>query len=513
MEETLYFGGKILTFAEPLYGEALLERDGIIVAVGDFGTVAAQAGLGAKKVDLAGKAMLPAFLDAHGHLSAYASTLAFADLRGLTTVDEIRRALLDFQKQAKPGQKEWVIGFGYDQNLLPGKKHPDKTFLDALGLENPVMLTHQSGHMGVVDSKGLALLGITEDTPDPAGGLIGRTNGVPNGYLEETAFFAASRVMPPTTPEKTNALIARAEEIYRSYGVTLAQEGLVTEADWKTLEAAPLTMPVYAYMDMQKMPYLPTPTNPMLHAAGYKILLDGSPQGRTAWLRRPYEGEAEYRGYPSHTDEVVEGFCAKALSEGAQLLAHCNGDAAAEQFVRCYGAAREKQPSAKDIRPVMIHAQMLPVELLPRMKALGILPSFFVAHVHRWGDTHLKNLGARARQISPAGSALKQGVPFTFHMDSPVLPPDMLYAVWCAVNRRTAEGVLLGEEERISPYDALCAVTKNAAYQYFLEGERGTLAPGKAADFVLLSRDPLAALPEELREIRVVKTIPARRAQ
>ena len=168
-------------------------------------------------------------------------------------------------------------------------------------------------------------------------------------------------------------------------------------------------------------------------------------------------------------------------------------------------------PNAQqDLRPVMIHAQLLDTDQMDETARLGVIPSFFIAHVYQWGDTHIKNFGLeRASRISAAKAALDRGIPFTFHQDTPVLPPDMLGTVWCAVNRVTKGGVTLGAEQRIPAEAALRAVTVNAAHQYFEEARRGSLRPGKAADLVLLDADPLAVPHEKLRDIRVLETIKA----
>ena len=190
-----------------------------------------------------------------------------------------------------------------------------------------------------------------------------------------------------------------------------------------------------------------------------------------------------------------------------QLLAHCNGDRAAEQYLTLLAQA-ERDAGKKLCRPVMIHAQLLGLDQLERVKALGVIPSFFVAHVYHWGEIHVKNFGLdRAGRISPAGSALARGIPFTFHQDSPVIPPDMLETIWCACVRKTKTGRVLGAEERIPVEAALRAVTQTAAHQYGLERELGTLRPGKRADFVLLSGDPLRTPPEELKKLQVERTI------
>ena len=246
-----------------------------------------------------------------------------------------------------------------------------------------------------------------------------------------------------------------------------------------------------------------------LQMGGYKIFLDGSPQGKTAWMSSPYEGATDgYAGYPIYSDEEVRRFMKLALDAPAQLLVHCNGDAAAQQMIDAYARAKEERPRAADIRPVMIHAQLLRRDQLHRLGELGIIASFFVAHTHRWGDVHQQNFGKqRADAISPANSAQHAGVVYTFHQDTPVLPPDMLYTTWCACNRITSNGVRLDQSERVTPLQALRAITISAAYQYFEEDVRGSIRPTKVADFVVLSRNPLKVPREEIADIRVVSTI------
>ena len=270
---------------------------------------------------------------------------------------------------------------------------------------------------------------------------------------------------------------------------------------------------------------------------GYKMFLDGSPQGRTAWMRTPYLPETpdaeekaqadafpraraakeDYCGYNTLEDSQVKENILKAELEDMQLLAHCNGDRAAEQYMdmletvyRELGSGNSRKPGfyRGDIRPVMIHAQLLGLDQLERVKKLGIIPSFFLAHVYHWGDIHVRNFGQeRAGRISPSASALKEGICFTLHQDSPVIMPDMLETLWCAVNRRSREGKVLGPEERIPMWDALKAVTVNGAYQYFEENEKGTVTPGKKADFVVLEQNPLETGADEIRNIRVLATI------
>nr|WP_270647445.1 amidohydrolase family protein [Paeniclostridium hominis] len=191
-----------------------------------------------------------------------------------------------------------------------------------------------------------------------------------------------------------------------------------------------------------------------------------------------------------------------------QLLAHCNGDAASYQFINQYKLAKERCNLDNYIRPVIIHAQLLPKDQLDAIKSLIMIPSFFLAHVYHWGDIHIKNFGfKRASKISLTNSYLKKNIIFTLHQDSPVIKPNMLETIWCAVNRVTKNKLLLGEDERISPLDAIKAVTINGAYQYFEENTKGSIKEGKLADLIILDKNPLKVNPMDIKDIKILETI------
>ena len=514
MQKTLYFGGPILTMEgpRPQYVTALLVEDGLIRALGTVEELTALAP-DARQADLEGHALLPAFLDPHSHFSACANALlqcSVAEARDFEGLVEIIRSYI--AEQSIP-EGQWVMARDLDPAMLAEHRVPDRQVLDRAAPRHPLVLQHRSGHVGVLDSLGLERMGIDGDTPDPDGGHIWKEDGQPTGYLEENAFLAVLPRLPAPDPARLMGAYHQAQRLYASHGIATAQEGMLS----------PLLVPLYQALCAQDMLALDVvaypapadatqiardfPKHPRCRLGGYKIFLDGSPQSRTAWVRTPYEGGSD-RGYPTLSDAQVDEAVALALDTGKQLLAHCNGDAAAEQYLQALERAAAAGRDVAAIRPVMIHAQLVGRDQLPRLKALGVIPSFFVAHVYHWGDTHLENLGPqRAAAISPAHSAGELGLPYTFHQDSPVIPPDMQETLWCAAVRTTRAGVVLGPEERVSTYDALRAVTANAAHQYFEEGSKGTLAPGKRADLTILDRDPLSIPPEELRHLQVLATI------
>lgn len=512
METTLYFGGPIVTLEEPQYAQALVERGGRIAYVGDREEAERLAGPGARRVDLEGRALLPAFVDPHSHLLACAYARLQVPLGECAGWGEIADRLSRHVQERGIQPGEWVKGTGYDQNALAEGAAPDRFCLDRACPHNPVVIQHASGHAGVFNTLALERLGAL----DGDCGLERDGQGELTGRGEENPFLDLLGRIPMDGLEDVLRAFQGAQEEYASHGVTTAQEGLLQ----------PVMAPVYQeilrrgllYLDVNA--YVPPADYDRLRGqfaqevsaspgtfrvAGMKIFLDGSPQGGTAWVREPYAGGG--CGTSTMTDGQVLSAFRQALDRDAQLLAHCNGDRAAEQYLTLLAQA-EREAGKKLCRPVMIHAQLLGLDQLERVKALGVIPSFFVAHVYHWGEIHVKNFGLdRAGRISPAGSALAQGIPFTFHQDSPVIPPDMLETIWCACVRRTKAGRVLGAEERIPVEAALRAVTQTAAHQYGLERELGTLRPGKRADFVLLSGDPLRTPPEELKKLQVERTI------
>ncbi|MCK5736816.1 MAG: amidohydrolase family protein, partial [Spirochaetaceae bacterium] len=248
---------------------------------------------------------------------------------------------------------------------------------------------------------------------------------------------------------------------------------------------------------------------------GAKFLLDGSPQAKTAWLSKPYhippEGrDADYCGYPMQEDnDFIFSVYEECLKRDMQILTHTNGDQASQQLLDNYEKAKEASGSTADTRPVMIHAQTVRDDQLDRMKPLNMIPSFFQAHTFFWGDWHINSvLGKeRAYRISPVRSAIERGITYTLHQDTPVVPPNMPFTLWTAVNRKTRTGEVIGPDQRITILEALKGVTINAAYQYFEEDSKGSITVGKRADLVILDKNPMNVDPDDLKDLKVLETI------
>lgn len=437
MKSTIYYGGDILTLEEGNYAQAILVEDGIIKQVGDASTVFISKTPQTEMVDLKGKTLMPAFIDSHSHITALGNTFGMVDLSGASCFDEITDRIGEYKKQNHTSPKEWICGFGYDNNFLKEKRHPDKEMLDKVCKDNPIIISHVSGHMGVANSSALEKFDITKQTKDPKGGVIGRDDGgIPNGYLEETAFTSMTTFIPQRTLKQLTNQMKTAQKVYFQNGITTVQDGFTKKAEWELMmtmakdQQLKADMISYIQLDgnhdlIEQYRQYQDVYNNHLKIGGYKIFLDGSPQGRTAYLSEPYENTQDnYCGYPVYSDEQVEDFMRIALKEDRQILVHCNGDAAAQQMIDAYQNALKHCPQHKSIRPVMIHAQLVRPDQLSVMKRLGMIASFFVDHTYYWGDIHIKNLGrGRAFQISPVASALKAGTKYTFHQDTPVSNP------------------------------------------------------------------------------------------
>ncbi|HYN04871.1 MAG TPA: amidohydrolase, partial [Vicinamibacteria bacterium] len=398
--------------------------------------------------------------------------------------------------------------------------------LDAVSKVTPVLVVHQSGHLAVLNSKGLEEFGYSAETVEPPGGTIRRRAGSrePDGLIGGMAWFPhLFSKLGRLGTEDNKALLLAGLDRYAEFGFTTAQEGRAT-AEAVATEAAlaeqgKLKLDVVAYPDIQGAasaiagPFLSKSYTGRFRIGGAKLTLDGSPQGKTAWLTEPYRvppaGRGkDYAGSPAMTDEQANAFVDEAFKNGWQILVHCNGDAAADQFIRAVRVATARYGPG-DRRPVMIHAQTVREDQLDAMKELGIIPSFFGMHTYYWGDWHHDSvLGPeRASRISPAASALKRGIPFTQHHDAPVALPSSLMILFSQVNRVARSGQVLGPEQRVSAMDAIKSITINAAHQYFEEGTKGSLEPGKLADFVILDRNPLTVDPMAIKDIKVVETI------
>jgi len=489
-------------------------------------------------VALEERALLPGFIDAHGHISFHARVASLANVASppvgpAKDIAGLVQELKNYADSKKLLEGQWIMGMGYDDSLLAEQRHPTRDDLDAVSDTHPIMLMHVSGHLAAVNSKALEIAKISAASEDPAGGVIRRYPGStePNGVLEESATYAVRKYM--TASDEPFEEIHRGVLDYARYGITTAQDGAASAQVVQLLQASaeyrefPIDVVAYQRADERflqdpdlAMPEIGAYANGF-RVGGVKMVLDGSPQGKTAYLTKPYEVQphgqhADYRGYPIMPPASVDALFAKFIGAGIPILAHANGDAAADLFLDALAKSLTTDAGASavakksvDHRSVMIHAQTVRDDQLDRIAGMSVIPSYFSAHTFYWGDWHRDSvLGLeRGSRISPTASSLTKGITFTVHNDAPIVPPDMLRLVWATSNRLTRSGQILGADERVSVEEALKAVTVNAAYQYFEEDRKGTIEVGKQADFVLLSANPLSVAKEDLLNIKVLQTV------
>lgn len=478
-----------------------------------------------KHIDFGDQAILPGFIDAHGHASYLAfatqvANLASPPVGGINTIKELQAELRKFIEESNLQPGEWVMGLGYDDSLLSEQRHPTKEDLDAVSTEHPIYLIHVSAHLGAANSLALSLANINTETKDPPGGKIRRyqNSSEPNGVFEETAAYPLQQLAMSAYKDPIGS-VKSAMEIYAKNGITTAQDGASSKETIGLMQAADaqgkINLDIISYPIGQNGLLKEIDTisfgsyTGRIKIGGIKLILDGSPQGKTAYLTEPYykppHSESDsYKGYPLIPQSEVSKWVKEYAELKIPIMAHANGDAAADMLIE----AVKQADMNSDHRTIMIHAQTVREDQLDQMKELKIIPSYFSTHTFYWGDWHRDSVFGeeRAIRISPTKSSLDRNMPFTVHNDAPVVPPDMIRLLWSTTNRKTRSGKVLGEEQKISTYAALEAMTINAAYQHFEDDIKGTIEVGKQADLVVLSEDPLSIHPEKLLNLKVVAT-------
>ena len=530
--DTIYFNGNVITLdSDELVAEAIAIKNGKITAVGDSKAIMSMSGENTRKINLNGKTLVPGFIDAHSHLSGVAVQVGTANLlpppdgpvQNIAALQQTLREFMATSDMVK--QHGVVIGFNYDDSQLEEARHPNRQELDAVSTEMPIMITHQSGHIGVYNTKALEMFGITAESVDPAGGVIRREEGTkePNGVLEENAHFALVYKMIPSSALAD--YLSEGEKQYLSNGFTTIQDGKTDPATLAFMVQFAVDgrflADVVSYADVATMTDY-TILNGPLHSdtyvnnfriGGVKLTFDGSPQGKTAWFTKPYlvaplGQDDSYLGYPAFTNEDALKWFSMAYENDWQMLTHTNGDAAIDQLIDIAGQAAEAFPG-EDRRTVMIHGQFLREDQIDDIKRLGIFPALYPMHTFYWGDWHRDSVAgkARAENISPTGWMIDRDIKFSVHSDAPVTFPNSMRILDSAVNRTTRSGAILGESQRLRPMDALKAMTIWPAYQHFEEASKGSLEVGKLADMVILDQNPLSVDLANIKGIKVLETI------
>jgi predicted amidohydrolase YtcJ len=531
--DAIYTGGDIVTVddARPTV-EALAVKDGKILAVGPRADIeAAHKGDATKIVDLAGKTLLPGFLDAHSH---YISSLTVANQVNVYAPpagpgkdpESIVAELVKFRATKKIPKGEVIQAYGYDENVMPNGRLLNRDDLDKAFPDNPVLVGHVSMHGAVMNSAALKKWNITADTKTPPGGVIVRKPGTnePYGLIMETAYLPVFASLPKPTREQEVAWTRAGQMLYAQAGVTTAHEGATHADELAIMQRA--TDAGANIIDVIAFPFI-TELDKVLEAhpvrgwgtydkgfkiGGVKITIDGSPQGKTAFFSTPYlgggpGGEQDWRGELTAPQEVINQAVKRVYDLDVPLNLHANGDAAIDAFLKAHELVAADALS-KNRHVTLIHAQFTRKDQLDKYLRYKITPSFYTLHTYYFAEAHIANRGKeQAAYISPMRDAIDAGLQPTNHTDFVVAPLDQLFMLWSAVNRVSRAGAVIGPDQRVTPLEGLRAMTINVARQYGEQDSKGTLEAGKRADLVILDKNPLTVEPMAIKDIRVVETI------
>ena len=531
--DTIYYNGSILTMAgsAPSYSEALAIQGGKIVFVGNTEAAMQIKGGETKLIDLGGKTLLPGFIDAHSH---YINSLLVANQCKLYAppsgpgkdVPSILTELKQYASERQIPKGELIIGYGYDDTVMPNGRLLNRDDLDEAFPDNPVRIEHVSMHGCVLNSLALKKYGISALTKTPPGGVIVRKPGSeePWGLIMETAYIPVVEQSEPMSAEQEIQWSRAGQLLYAQAGVTTAHEGATHLPQFQTIHRA--SQAGGNIIDIVAFPFI-TEVDKVLaehpldqwgkyqnrfKVGGVKITLDGSPQGRTAFFTTPYltggpGGQQTWRGEPTFPQDLANQMVKKVYEMNVPMNLHCNGDAAIDAFLAAYENARNGDYT-RPWNVTTIHTQFMRKDHIAKFLEYKIRPSFYTLHTFYFADAHIANRGKQqAMYISPMRDAIDAGLRPTNHTDFVVAPLDQLTMLWSAVNRISRAGSQIGADQRVTAYEGLKCMTDWAAQQYDEQDTKGTLEVGKLADFVILDRDPLKVDPMAIKDIKVVETL------
>ena len=533
--DTIFYGGPIVTVnAKNEEVQALAVQNGKIVAVGTKDAVTKEWQASATKVvDLQGQTLMPGFVEPHVHIMVTAVFEGLGlNLSNFTLPYDTKETLI---QKMKAGLKNvpaggWLFGFGVDPSrTTPFMAELTADDLDKVSTTVPIFIVNQSGHIGYVNHKALELAGVTNKTPNPAGGgiYVKDAKGQLTGKLvEPPTYLPFMSKMPNPTEEQLFAAIQGTMKKMASTGVTTASDmsvggnfGVDKEiAIYKAIfakNASPIRVRGYLFSETLPAGYntiKPNEGDDKLRFVGIKYITDGSTQGLTAALNQPYTypKDSKWSGALNYKDADIYASMKSYFDQGWQISSHSNGDKAIDQALNSYSKLLAGNPNPQERRLRIEHFTVNHPEHVKTAVKLGVVPSFTIGHVDYWGAAFNNHIigPERAERIDPAGDFKRAGGKFTLHSDSPVSNVGPLNYVSEEVTRlwQLPPQKVLGPTQAVSVDDAIRAITIDAAYQIFADNIVGSLEVGKQADLVVLEKNPRKTPPAEIRNIKVKET-------
>ena len=497
--------------------QALAIKSGKFAAVGENKDVESLAGPGTEVLNLAGKTVVPGFIDAHIHVMStgikMVSSMVDCELPSIGQVQEDLRLRA---RDTAPGQ--WVMGFKYDDTKTVEGRMPSRWELDEVSRDHPVIVTHRAGLMSSVNGKGLEAFGVTRDSAGPISGPHERDpeSGEPNGVLyeageERVRFFVLSQA----SMEERREGLKKITEMYAAAGLTSVHDAMVMPEEVSVYQEAwardELLLRVYMlvhenYFESFRSAGIRTGLgDEKLRWGGIKLTNDGGIATRTAYLSEPYVGSSEH-GLKLFEQGELDEKIRRIHEAGYQACVHSNGDAAIDMTLRAFERAQETHPR-HGARHRIEHCTVVNPDILRRIKALGVVPTPFGAYAYQHGEKMAFYGEERARWMFAHRSFLDYGIPCTGASDFTASPFEPLLGIQCCVTRTDREGRVWGPNQRVSIEEALRIYTLNGAYASFEEDVKGSITPGKLADLVVLGQDPTAVDPFAIKDIPIEMTV------
>ena len=492
--------------------ETLVVRDGKVLAVGDASLAARYTA--EQTVELGGRLLVPGFNDTHTHLSGNARR--YIDLGGVESISEIQDLVR--AKIAEIGEGEWITGYGWSEDELVEQRRPLRYDLDEPAPRNPVTLTRAGGHSGVGNSLALEVSGITQDTPQPEGGVIEYyEDGELNGVIRETHGMIGAGLIPEASEEELHETHMQVLRDQLALGITsVVQAGVsprgferwerIYEEVGNELPRANVQIRWSGAEQMRNFGRITGDGDEQLRVGAIKVFVDGGFTGPAAYTIEPYKGEVEYRGILERPEEELRAIVKQGHDMGWQLGFHAIGDAAIEMAVNAFVDAIESNPR-NDHRYYLNHFTVPPpVHTLDLMAEYGIAivqqPNFTYTLEGRYAA----NLdGYRLTNNNPVKTPMDHGI--FMALSSDILPIDPLVGLYAAVTRKGMSGEIYGLDEAITIEEAIRGYTANGAWITFEEDIKGTLEPGMLADMVVLSENLLTINPEDIMDVEIDMTI------
>ena len=514
MSDSIFYNGTLLTQDPALpRAEALAVKDGRIEAVGARGDIEALAGPGTARIDLEGRTLVPGFNDSHVHVWKVGQLLTgILDLRATGSLEELKASVRRRDRELPEGA--WLLGRGYNEQFLAEGRQPTRWDLDLAAPNRPVALTRTCGHMIVGNSLALGLAGVDRETADPAGGEVARdSSGEPTGLVKENAMGLLKAVIPEPTVEGYAEMVLAAGNAQLSKGITSASEAGATPAlleAYRTLDREEKLVNRVHVMAMRLSEEsacpLPVPEkylSDFLRIDSVKLFADGGLSGATAALKGAYRHEP-VRGLARLAEEDVFSLGLEAQEAGLRVCTHAIGDAAIDAVLSAYERLYERGGRGHRLE----HFGLPDGAQIERARRIGAMAAAQTVFLHALGMNFRRYLtDDYLARTYPIRSMLRGGLTVALGSDAPVVPDDRpLLGVQAAVTRKDREGVRIAPDEAISVEDALYAYTMGGAIATGDEANRGSLSPGKWADFAVVDRNPCEVEAEEISTVAVVRT-------